>query len=199
MDAKQAIQITERLQGAFPGASHWNVKAFCDEWMQNLLRLNYDRAFEATERAVKEARYCPNIGEFNAYYYQIRVTNKEYFVQCSHCDGNGFVIFKKLWEGRMYDFAAYCDKCRAGERFNYNGTQLKSNKSDYYTNPFSAYGMQEESTKRVQAPKSAEECRSVTKILENITKNMEIPEVKQYELREFDGATNENTGDEDHW
>ena len=47
-------------------------------------------------------------------------------------------VFRKIIEGRKYEYVAYCDKCNAGLNYKYDGSQLER-RSNFYIAPISFY------------------------------------------------------------
>jgi hypothetical protein len=177
MDARQAKDITEKLKGVFPNASHWQMSYFFEEWTKNLLSLNHYKALGALEKAIKTCKYCPNIAEFNELYNSIPFEVVDINIECPICDGRGFVLYTKEWEGRPYEFAAYCDRCEASENFRYDGRTISKDKgkTDFYIEPISNC---KTVVRETEPPKNNER---FNKTIEMLQQKFNMPEVKFYE------------------
>lgn len=135
-----------------------------DIYLNQLLQFDYELCEKALNELIKTNKYCPTIAEISEKTKQLTIAemkareideaiknNKE----CPICEGKGFVVVTQelksnSWQGKKLktQHVAYCDKCAQGEKYKFDGRTIasKDHRTEYYSLPYSAYGIAEEST-----------------------------------------------------
>ena len=109
-------------------------------WHEEIGHLSLPRYRQIVKEIFKTSKFMPKLAdiiEINntlAYEKKERITEE---VECSKCDGKGFLIYTKLYDNGTekipYDYLARCT-CANGEQYSYNGQNVSDSRhrSNYY-------------------------------------------------------------------
>ena len=111
--------------------------AVSQEWTRALGDLEHVEADAVATFFIETSKECPTINEFREMYKKNRRQRyKESYdgtVKCWVCMDKGYFLYKEKVMGNMYEYVAYCDRCDAGPKQKYIGTQIQGDKNPYYT------------------------------------------------------------------
>ena len=104
-------------------------------WFDELKYYTAERYKKTIQKLCKSSQYRPtlsNILETIRAVSELGDAPKE-SVPCKACGGTGIVLYKKIVEGREYEFASQCN-CKNAIGLDYDGSTIadKENRSDYY-------------------------------------------------------------------
>lgn len=132
MDTTKAKEYVKLLSNLYPNsalAENDGTKTLYKEYFAQLNERYLDKAIEGIK--IKN-KFCPSISEIDevySRYFSQRAT--ETFEDCPYCNNQGYILYKQEIDGMIYEFLAYCDKCKRGEQFAYDGRNCKDRPSDY--------------------------------------------------------------------
>lgn len=114
-------------------------------WYENLSFMTTERFCYIIAEVYKTCKYMPKLSEILAIHKSIPYTamteQKEIKGDCPKCGNTGYVIYKKIVDGRPYQYPAVCD---CGRQQRYDGRQCADakNQSDYYIPTMTEIGLE---------------------------------------------------------
>ena len=104
-------------------------------WYKNLKDKDVITYRRAIGEYAKKNKYMPAISDILAEIKNLKPyeQSKKEVVECKACNGTGYVLYKKVIDGREYEFASQCN-CQNAVGLDYDGQKIKDEKhrSDYY-------------------------------------------------------------------
>lgn len=106
-----------------------------DFWYKNLKQYEPVTFRRAVGEYAKKNKYMPAISDILTEIKNLKPYEqpKKEMVECKACNGTGYVLHKKVIDGREYEFASQCN-CQNAVGLDYDGRTIKDEKhrSDYY-------------------------------------------------------------------
>ena len=107
-------------------------------WFESLKEYTLQQYISGVGAYAKKNKYFPTIADMIS---SIDYAKRQKFERereeaeifpCDKCLGTGYRLYKKIFEGREYEYASQCT-CKNGDRVAYDGTKCKGDgKSNYY-------------------------------------------------------------------
>ena len=107
-----------------------------DFWYKSLKDYDVIDYRRAIGEYAKENKYMPTISDILKYIKALKPREQPKETakyECKACKGTGIVLYKKIINGREYEYASQCN-CPNATGLDYDGQKCKieKNKSDYY-------------------------------------------------------------------
>lgn len=106
-----------------------------DFWLDQLQNYSANEYRRAVGEYAKKNKYMPAISDILTEIKNLKPYEqpKKEVVECKACNGTGYVLYKKVIDGREYEFASQCN-CQNAVGLDYDGRTIKDEKhrSDYY-------------------------------------------------------------------
>lgn len=149
MERQQAVDLIRILASVYIQMP-FEQEQTREEYVKFFLPLNYNQSLQTVEKCKLNYKYCPAISDLYETYKAVGVEIRESMPteNCTICNGLGYIVHTKMEQfetasGKKiqypYQYALYCTECTKGEQFKYNGREVKSHKSDNYTEPVDKY------------------------------------------------------------
>lgn len=107
-------------------------------WHEEIGHLPLVRYRQIVKEIFKTSKFMPKLADIIEINKTLPYEKKERTIQaveCNKCKGEGFLIYTKLYDNGInkipYDYLARCT-CANGDKYAYDGQNLKENKSNYY-------------------------------------------------------------------
>ena len=135
---EEVLKIKQRFEALYWVPWNENFQAPLKEWGDYWLKLDYSISNDTIDKAIQEGypdgkggkNYkMPSISEFNQLYREVEKVQKESQMfsntaYCQVCDNLGYVPLEK----DSHQYILYCTECHIGEKYKYDGRELKDHK-----------------------------------------------------------------------
>lgn len=132
MDIAEFVEATSRVELCY-GKEYTNEQR--QIMYEELKDFDVDRYNFLISRVIRKSKYLPKIADI----YQadsenpvVNIKAQKEKVECNKCNSTGYIVCKKVIEGRKYNYAVVCE---CGNANVYKGWEIKDkeHRSDYYT------------------------------------------------------------------
>lgn len=143
MTREDAIKIIHRLDAAFTYTQKLDENYVRDEYIKTLESVSSADCNEVLDNMImsnrKELALPGELLEACRIIEAERKVNQKVIEPdgtCYVCENKGFVLHENQYH---CEYVLYCTECEKGKEFQYDGRQLKKDKTDYFIEPVTKY------------------------------------------------------------
>lgn len=88
-----------------------------DIWYKELKNMSFKRYEQIVKTIFTESKFMPKLADIVALHRTLKYPEqKNEVVECKRCENRGFIMYKRLVDGNLYDYVAKCT-CKNAEPY----------------------------------------------------------------------------------